>query len=148
MYDEVRGFLESARETQLKYAEHAARVLELDSKARRVTASASLAPGGGGDKERLLATLADERERMRLLAAEELVRLREIEEFIDRVPGRDIHRIILRRRYLHYESWNGVTRYLKANGLYYEKRQIYRLHGEAIGHAREQWEKEHKEETK
>lgn len=143
-YDDVRVFLEGAKDCYFKCADLRERVRKLDSTAQRMTANLNGMPrGGGADREALLAALADARGRLLLDIADEEARKIEIADFIDRVPTGAVGREILRRRYLHYESWKGVRRWMAAHGKSYSAQSVYRLHGEALASARVLWNQEH-----
>lgn len=145
-FDEVRLFLEGAKDVHLKIADLRERVRGLESAAQRVTANLSGMPkGGGADREQLLAALADAHGRLLLDIADEEQRKIEIADFIDRVPVSAAGRAILRRRYLHYESWKAVRKWLGAHQMAYSAQSVYRLHGEAISAARKLWDAEHNE---
>lgn len=142
-FDDLRLFLEGAKDAHIKSADLRERTRELDSKARRITANLNGMPrGGNADRDAVLAALAEARGRLLLDLAEEELRKTEIADFIDRVPTSAVGRAILRRRYLHYESWKGVRRWLAANQMSYSAQSVYRLHGEAISAARELWNRE------
>jgi len=142
-YDEVRVFLEGARDAYLKCADLRERSRALELRAENVTANLDGLPrSGNADRDALLAALADARGRLLLDIAEEEARKIEIADFVDRVPTSAAGRAILRRRYLHYESWKGVRRWMAAHGMSYSAQSVYRLHGEAISAARKLWEQE------
>ena len=143
-FDDVRLFLEGAKDIHLKTADLKERVRNLDSAAQRVTANLNGMPrGGGADREQLLSALADARDRLVLDIAEEEQRKIEIGDFIDRVPTSAAGRAVLRRRYLHYESWKSVRKWLAAHQMSYSAQSVYRIHGEAISAARVLWNREH-----
>ena len=143
-FDDVRVFLEGAKDIHLKTADLRERVRNLDSAAQRVTANLNGMPrGGGADREQLLSALADARGRLILDIAEEEERKIEIGDFIDRVPTSAAGRAVLRRRYLHYESWKAVRKWLCAHQMSYSADGVYYLHREALTAARKLWEKEH-----
>jgi hypothetical protein len=145
-YDDVRLFLESAREAHLRCADLRERARGLESTAKRVTANLNGMPrGGGADRDALLAALADAHGRLLLDIAEEEQRKIEISDFIDRIPTSAAGRAVLRRRYLHYESWKSVRRWLAAHQMSYSTDGVFKLHREALRAARELWATEHKE---
>lgn len=146
-FDEVRLFLEGAKDIYLKCADLRERVRGLESAAQRVTANLNGMPrGGGADREQLLAALADARGRLLLDIAEEEERKIEIGDFIDRVPTSAAGRAVLRRRYLHYESWKTVRKWLCAHQMNYSDQGVYYLHREALTAARKLWDREHAEQ--
>jgi len=144
MADEVRIFLEGAKDAYLKCADLRERARALESTAKRVTANLNGMPrAGNADRDAVLAALADARGRLLLDIAEEEARKIEIADFIDRVPTSAAGRAVLRRRYLHYESWKGVRRWMAAHGMAYSAQSVYRIHGEALSAARKLWNQEH-----
>ena len=143
-FDDLRIFLEGARDAHLKCADLRERTRELESKATRITADLNGMPrSGNADRNAVLAALAEARGRLLLDLAEEELRKTEIADVIVRVPTSAVGRAILRRRYLHYDSWKGVRRWLAANQMGYSTQSVYRFHGEAISAARELWNREH-----
>lgn len=143
--DECRAWLESYRELRTEANRLWQRHLRLAAQATRTTTQLSLVPGGGGsDRERMLAMLADSDEEAMSKHKEAVERMHEIEQFIDSLPTRE-SRIILRHRYIELLSWVQVKRALEKSRIYYEERQIYNLHGLALREAREAWyeRKEH-----
>ena len=141
MKDDVRLWLESYRELKFEADRLWRKHQQLMSQATRVTTQLSPTPGrGGGDKEQLLAALADADDEVieKSLAATE--RMREIEKFIDSIPTA-VCRVILRLRYIELLHWKDLERRLKKSGTYsYEQAQIFRLHGAALREARELWD--------
>jgi len=145
-FDEVRLFLEGAKEAYLKSADLRERVRSLDLAAKRITTNLDGMPkSGNADRERLLIALADARERLILDIADEEQKKTEISDFIDRVQTSAAGRAILRRRYLHYNSWRGVRKWLEQHQMSYSAQSVYRLHGEALTAARVLWNREHRE---
>ena len=127
-HDPCREWLESYRELKVE----AARTSRLSKEPR----------GSGGDREKLLASLADaDGEAMRKYAEAEQ-RMREIEEFIDRLPNR-MGRIVLKLRYVDLMHWKDIHRELARLSLNYEEAQIYRFHGIGLREARTIWEEQH-----
>ena len=143
-FDELRLFLEGARDAHLKCADIRERIRGLESSVQRITAKLDGMPkNGGADRNALLAALADAHDRLLMDAADEEQRKTEIADFIDRVPTGAVGRAILRRRYLHYESWKGVRRWLAAHQMSYSAQSVYRIHGEALRAARQLWNTDH-----
>ena len=143
-YDDVRQFLDGARDAHLRCADLRERARKLESAAERVTARLDGMGGtGGADREALLAALADAHGNLLRDLAEEERRQEEIAAFIERVPTTAAGHAILRRRYLHYESWKGVRRWMMNHGMTYSVQSVYRIHGEAIRDARKLWNIEH-----
>ena len=145
-FDDVRLFLEGAREAHLKCADLRDRVRTLDASARRITANLNGMPRGGADREQLLAALADARSRLLMDIADEEQKKIDIADFIDRIPTSTVGKTVLRRRYLHYESWNGVRRWMAAHQMSYSPRGIFNAHRDALNAARILWNKEHEHE--
>jgi hypothetical protein len=96
--------------------------------------------GGGADREKLLAALADaDGEAIRRMT-EAVKRQQEIENLIDRVPT-DVCRVVLRLRYVDLLRWSEIEKRMVKSGAYaYERRQIFRIHGLALKEARKVWE--------
>lgn len=140
----MRLFLEGARDAHLKCADLRERARGLESAAHRITSKLDGMPrSGGADREALLAALSDAHERLLLDMADEEQRKTEIADFIDRIPTSAAGRAILRRRYLHYESWKSVRKWLCAHQMTYSAQSVYRIHGDAIQAARQLWNREH-----
>ncbi|NCC85263.1 MAG: hypothetical protein EOM03_14220 [Clostridia bacterium] len=137
--DPAKELLLSVREAGVEKARLRKKIARLESQTERMTASLTGMPhGGNADAEKMWATLADLKTLYNdKLVAAELTEL-EVSDFIDRLPN-DTQRIILRLRYLGLLSWPAVQRSLLERNIYYEIRQIYRLHGEALNAARELW---------
>ncbi len=143
-FDEMRVFMESARDIHLKCADIRERAQSLEASVHRITARLDGMPvSGGADRNALLAALADAHGRLLQDLADEEQRKTEIAAFIDRIQTSAAGRAILRRRYLHYETWKGVRRWMAAHGMSYSAQSVYRLHGEALRAARIQWDREH-----
>lgn len=146
-FDELRLFLDGARDAHLKCADIRERAIGLESAANRITSNLNGMPrGGGSDRDQLLAALADAHERLLLDMADEEQRKIDIADFIDRVPTSAAGRAVLRRRYLHYESWRGVRRWLAAHQMSYTDQGVYYIHREALKAARKLWTQEHNNE--
>ena len=145
-YDDMRLFLEGAREARLRIADIQERTRELESAALRITAKLDGMPrSGGADRDQLLAALADAHERLLLDIADEEQRKIEIADFIDRVPTSVAGRAVLRRRYLHYESWKSVRKWMAAHQMRYSEQGVFKIHGKALQAARQLWNREHSE---
>jgi hypothetical protein len=145
--DECRAWLESYGELKLEAARMRSRHERLFAQATQVTTHLSDEPrGSGGDKEKLLAALADADGEAMRKGAEAERRMAEIEAFIDCLPNR-MGRMVLRLRYVDLLSWRELRRELGRLNLNYEERQVYRFHGVGLREAREEWkrrkEKEH-----
>lgn len=140
-HDECREWLESYGELKVEAARLRKRHERLFTQATQITTHLSNEPkGGNGDREKLLAMLADaDEEALRKYASAER-RMREIEEFIDRLPTKE-GRMVLRLRYIELLRWKNVKRALAKSGLYYEEAQIYRFHGVGLREARAEWKR-------
>jgi len=137
--DECRLWLESYRELKTEEYRHWQRQQRLMAQALRVTTQLRDVPvGGGGDKEQLLAALADEGNEALELHYKAQDRRREIEEFIDTLPSQN-SRIILRYRYVELMPWEKLMMALQKSGIWYERSHIFRLHGIALKEARSAW---------
>ena len=146
-FDDLRLFLESAKDANLKCADLRERTRNLESRVNRIAAFLDGMPkSGNADRDALLAALADAHGRLMLDLAEEERKKIEISDFVDRIQTSAAGRAVLRRRYLHYDSWKGVRRWLNAHQMNYSAQSVYRLHGEALRAARELWNREHPKE--
>ena len=139
--DECRLWLESYRELRTEEDRLWQRHQRLLTQATRITSQLKDVPvGGGGDKEQLLAALADEDGEAMAMHARAQERRREIEAFIDTLPTPN-SRIILRYRYVELMQWDKLMMALRKSGIWYERSQIFRLHGVALKEARAAWRK-------
>lgn len=139
--DECRAWLESYRELRFEVLRLQRKHQSLWDQATGITAKLSPVPGGGGgDREKLLAMLSDADEEVIDKYLEAAIRQQEIERFIEDIPSA-ISRIILRLRYVELLRWPEIEAALTDSKIYYEARQIYRLHGIALREARELWNK-------
>jgi len=125
------------------------RLAFLRAEAEHITARYDGQPGGGGDphKDALLTELADRS--TALDAAMRVCWKREdaVDDFIHSLPDYR-HRAVLRLRYVECLSWAKVGEGLKSVGIFYEPRQVFRLHGAALQAARNaypSWVKKHPE---
>lgn len=146
--DPVREFLESARWERLRAARLAKRVAQITTQVEHITPSYSGMPGGGSiDVSAAWTYLAQ----VRLEYEEQLDkserRIKEVSEFIDTLPTPE-YREILAWRYGLGLRWTEVREGIKAAGMYYTERQIFRLHGQALNEAREIWRETHNEESR
>lgn len=138
-YETCREWLESYRELRFEVQRLRGRHAMLIEQATNVVAKLSLSPrGGGGDKEQVLAALADASEEADRRLAEAEAQERELEQFIDGIDSSS-SRIILRARYLSVQNWHTVRRTLAKAGLKYTEDHIYRLHRQAMKEAEEKW---------
>ncbi len=129
---QVRRFLESAREATLELARRKRQLQQLRDSCRKMTSSYSAFAGGGRTRDERLALLADAITEETAALAQQRKKLREVSDFIDRIDAPDMCRSVLRLRYLEFRRWPEVARALEQVGLYYSERQIMRLHAKAI----------------
>lgn len=136
-YDAV-DFLRSVREARIEKRRCEYRLFELRAQCERTTAAYGTSPAGGGGsthKDALLIAAAEQTDALRDKAAAYLRRIDAVENFISTLP--DVtHRSILRLRYADGLGWPDVNAGLHDYGLYYEERQMFRLHGAALAEAR------------
>lgn len=143
-YHTADEFLRSVGEARAEARRCESRIEALRSQCEKVTAAYGSAAGSrsGGDgsehRDALLAELADQtREQCGRLRAL-LAQIRRVEAFIDALPD-ERHRAILRLRYVDGLVWREVTAELERCGIFYEQRQIYRLHNAALAEARKRY---------
>ena len=119
----AEDFLRSVKEARIEKRRCEFRLEELRSQCERMTAAYGPSTGGGGElhKDALL-----------------IRRIAVVEDFIATLP--DVRqRTILRLRYIDVLGWNSVREGLQEYGLYYEDRQMFRLHGAALAEARKRF---------
>lgn len=146
--DPARAFLSSVVEARLEARRLGFRARRLEAQATKVTTALTGMPAGNSDRGNLLAALAD----MQASCAAARVRAEQQEqkvaEFISRLEN-PTSRMILKLRYCDCLDWlehprrRTVQGELAKAGLYYEKTQIFRLHGRALNEARELYKKEY-----
>lgn len=137
--DECRAWLESYGELRAEADRLWNKHRRLRDQATKITSRLSLVPGGGGgDKEKLLASLADASGEAVRMEQEALDRAEEIERFIESLPTPE-SRIILRLRYLERLKWTDLSRKISRLGFVYSENHIYKLHGRALNEARAMW---------
>lgn len=138
--DELRAFLGSVQEARFRYNRAVTREQELRERCEHITTSWSEAPGGGGDVHRdgpLVALAAAHAALKPLYLAWERAE-DEVDRFLDGIT--DVrYRAILKYRYVDLYTWPRVMKELEKSGIYYEERQVFRLHGKALNEARELW---------
>ena len=143
--DECRAWLESYRELRTEANRLWRRHERLRAQATQITAKFKDTPGGsGGDPENVLAALADADTEALAMEEKAVTRMLEIERFIDALSN-PITRHILQHRYIELLRWPALVEALRKDGIYYEDRHVFRLHGIALKEAREAWNK--REET-
>lgn len=136
----VKEFLLSAGVAWQKAKESEEKILFLTDAANHITTTLSLAPGGGGDvhKDGVMIQLADRMAELREQEQEYLRRVSLVSAFIDLLPT-TAHRVLLHLRYVEMLPWSKVRARLPEYKIFYEQRQVYRLHGEALAAARAKW---------
>ena len=142
--DPTLDFLRSVRWARAQARRTDLRLQELRASATRTTGL----PGGGSDLHRdgLRVALADMETRLTEEYREALAREREVSTFLSRLPDAS-HREVLTLRYVNCLRWPQIREELEKVGLYYEERQIYRIHGNALQAARQLWQNTEEEET-
>ena len=143
-HDACREFLESYGELMIEVRRLRDTHVSLWEQSTNITARLSDMPGGGGgDRDGLLAVLADADEKTLRKYTEAMSRKAEIESFVDAVPG-SLNRTILRLRYIERLDWDSVGNRLARAGLLLSERQVFRRHGQALQEARKLWEETHR----
>ena len=138
-------FLRSVREAKMEQARCEARLAALSAQTQRLTASYGTVPkGGSADRHRddAMIAVAEQVDEVLAASAKYLQLIGQVERFVIGLPDAR-HRAVLRLRYVDGLKWTAVAEGLKAYGLYYDMRQVFRLHGDALASARrlyETWE--------
>ena len=145
--DPVRLFLSSVAEARIEARRLRLRIQRLETQATKLTASLTGMPRGGGDRESLLASLADTRVKCDQALVEAERKEDAVTAFINRLDN-PVSRILLKLRYCDCLDWVGrskrtVIKEMAKAGLFYSERQIRRLHGIALNEARELYKKEY-----
>ena len=136
----AEDFLRSVKEARIEKRRCEFRLEELRSQCERMTAAYGPSAGGGGElhKDALLIAAAEQTEILRGKVIAYIRRIAVVEDFIAGLP--DVRqRTILRLRYVDVLGWNSVREGLQEYGLYYEDRQMFRLHGAALAEARKRF---------
>ena len=146
--DPTLDFLRSVRWSRVRARRTDLRLQELRAAATKITQRISGMPGGGPDPHRdgLQAALVDLEPRLTEEHREALERERAVSSFLSHLPDAS-HREVLTLRYVHCLRWPQIREELEKAGLYYEERQIYRIHGNALQAARRLWQDTEEEET-
>lgn len=148
--DSVRVFLSSVAEARLEARRLGFRVRRLEAQATKVTATLTGMPSGSGDKENLLASLADMRISCEKARVQAEIQEQKVTDFIDHLEN-PVSRMILKLRYCDCLDWiekprrRTVQSEMAKAGLYYSSQHLFRLHGQALREARELYEKERTE---
>lgn len=147
LHDPARAFLESVKEARFNEARCMEKIAIAEARCTQVTAQITGVPGGGSDlhKDNARVVLSDLRASLFELYRESVRREVEVDAFIASLE-QDLHRMVLRLKYVDLLHWPQVQLKLEEKGIYYSERQIYRLHGEALQAARARWAELHPEE--
>lgn len=155
--DPVRRFLSSVAEARVEVDRQTHRLQQLEAEATRVTSSLTGMPRGHGDRETLLASLADMRVQCGAAIVEAEHQVERVTEFINRLEN-PVSRIVLKLRYCDCLAWDSdrphqkvktertVLSEMQKAGLRYEISNLYELHGKALNEARELYKKEYENE--
>jgi hypothetical protein len=146
--DELRAFLGSVQEARFRYNRAVSREQELRERCESMTTNWSSEPHGSGDvhKDGPLVALAQAHAELKPLYLAWERAEDEVDRFLDGIP--DVrHRAILKYRYVDLYKWPRVVAELERSGIYYEERQVYRIHGKALNVARELWRARQEEEN-
>lgn len=135
--DPVREFLDSYWELRKEHRRLERKIEELESQCQSVTAKYSPLPGGGGGNgNSAWDALVEARERAGTKLAETLYKEADIEQFINSLPEPQ-HRMLLKYRYLELLKWEPI-----AEKMNYCRRQVDRIHGDALQAARKLWKEQ------
>lgn len=129
--NEALDMLRSVKTTRAEALRLRRRVKELESRCSKMTASYGGTVGGGGDREELLAILADESSRLKSAYYKEDAAVRRAERILDRIPDA-VCREVLRLRYLDVLPWTKVQFHLARSGMCYSLRHLHRLHDTGV----------------
>lgn len=138
--DELKEFLGSVQEARFQYHRAVSREQELRERCENMTTNWDAGPHGSGDvhKDGPLVALAQAHGMLKPLYLEWERAEEAVDRFLDGIT--DVrYRAILKYRYVDLYKWPRVIRELEKSGIYYEERQVYRLHGKALNEARELW---------
>ena len=139
--DPVRCFLESVKDARFEQRRCYDKYLELDAKSRSITSQLSGMPGGsGGDKHKdsLLVALAQQEDEYLRRYREAEEQAHRVEHFIQQIQN-PTQRAVLLLRYVDLHTWPRVVEKLGEAKIYYEERQVHRIHGDALQAARLLW---------
>jgi hypothetical protein len=144
-FKSARHLLESAREARLEVFRCEERLEVLYNECRRITAKTGEVGGGGGGgdlhKDGAWAAYADLRAVLSQSYENSLRLVTQAESLISRLPNA-CHRAILSLRYLAPKPWKEVIEILRDLGIFYEERQVYNHHRDALEEAEKLWEVE------
>ena len=146
--DPVREYLNSVLESRMEIKRIRRKLDLLEVRALNVTSQLTGMPrGGSSDRDAVLASLAD-------VTADYYARLAwaerhelEVLQFIDSLPDQ-MHRVILKLRYVDCRRWAKVLAYLNSEGVSISQAQMFYLHGKALNAAREKYKEIHHDEKR
>lgn len=127
--DELKRKLRSAFAIQKQIEANYVEIQNLRDNANRITPAYSLAPGGGGNGQRIENAMAKIVDMENIISSDMellMMALSEIRALIATVDD-PVLRLILHKRYLCYQKWEQI-----AADLNYSWKQIHRLHGQAL----------------
>lgn len=127
--DELKKKLRSAFAIQKQIEAEYVELQNLRDNASRITPAYSLAPGGGGNGQRIENAMAKIVDAENIIQSEMeilMVALGEIRQLITLVDD-PVLRLILHKRYLCYQKWGQI-----AADLNYSWQWIHKMHGRAL----------------
>lgn len=137
----VKDFLGSVLRAKFAYFRCLRQAEELEEKCTALSSPLS-SEGGRGTadvhKDNLLIALADKTAVLPKLYEKWTDAEWEVDNFLDGIEDLR-YRSILKLRYVDMLRWPKIVEELKKVGIYYEERQVYRLHGDALNAARDLW---------
>ena len=127
--DELKCKLRSAFAIQKQIEANYVEIQNLRDNANRITPAYSLAPGGGGNGQRIENAMAKIVDMENIIQSDIellMVALGEIRQLISLVDD-PVLRLILHKRYLCYQKWEQI-----AADLSYSYRRVLQMHGRAL----------------
>lgn len=127
--DELKRKLRSAFAIQKQIKANYVEIQNLHDNANRITSAYSLAPGGGGNGQRIENAMAKIIDMENIISSDMellMVALSEIRTLIATVDD-PVLRLILHKRYLCSQKWEQIAAVLN-----YRWKQIHRLHNKAL----------------
>lgn len=127
--EELKQKLKGAMYAQRTLESELDRLQELRSTAQKVTPVYSLAPGGGGNGQKLenaIAKIVEQEEVISACCDKLCAQLDEVRSLIELLPMGAM-RLVMQRRYLNYQKWEQI-----AAGLGYSWQHVHKLHGRAL----------------
>lgn len=140
--DPIRLYLGKAQAARLRKIGYEERLLELRSRAERMSAGLSPVPHSGpyASLEAIWARLADEVDRYEAVIAEAVEEMKEIDDFIDSLHISYVEQEILRLRYCNGLSYEQIQRLIRKAGYWYSMAYLWELHGNALEAARQEYQ--------